>query len=113
MPINPRKAAGDLTGRPAEKLAEQQAAALADRAGHITTINPLPEVIPDELPEATMTSGRQQAVAKSATRRLRVNTDLDDVTIGQGKNFTFKRDQFYTVSEHVYNHLEEKGLVYH
>lgn len=110
MPISQRKAAGDLTGRQAEKLADQKAAQLAERAGQISTINPIPEAI--LTPNEDAVSDRP-IVAKSSNHRIRVNADLDDVTIGQNNIFTFKRDTFYNVSDHVYNHLEEKGLIYH
>lgn len=110
MPTTQRKAAGDLTGRQAEKLASEQAALLAERAGQLSTINPIPEAILT----ATRDEGdRRPVTARASTHRIRVNTDLDDITIGQGNILTFKRDTFYTVSDHVYNHLEEKGLVYH
>lgn len=110
MPPTQRKPAGDFTGRQAEKLAEQKQAELAERAGSISTINPIPEVISTiQEPERVESPVR----VKTATVRFKVNTDLDDVTIGQGNIFTFKRGETYTASRHVYDHLEEKGLIYH
>ena len=110
MPPSQRKPAGDFTGRQAEKLAEQKQAELAERAGSISTINPIPEAIVNS-------QGSDEVAApvrvKSATVRFKVNTDLEDVTIGQGNIFTFKRGETYTASRHVYDHLEEKGLVWH
>jgi len=89
------------------ELAEAHAEELAERAGRISTINPIDEVVvADEDVEAGPEVG-------PAERRMRVNTDLENVVIGQGTNYTFLRGKVYTVPAHVYDHLEEKGYVYH
>jgi hypothetical protein len=44
---------------------------------------------------------------------IRVNEDCPAVTIGYGKTYDFVEGQRYRVPLHVYEHLEEKGLVYH
>ena len=44
---------------------------------------------------------------------MRVNTDIDNMTLGAGNHFTFKVGSKYKVSEAVYDHLEELGYVYH
>lgn len=44
---------------------------------------------------------------------IRVNTDLEDVTIGVGNNYSFYEGQRYRVPLHVAQHLEEKGYVWH
>jgi len=97
----------DVTGRKAEKLTQEYADKLAERAGQITTINELP----------TPTSDTEIKVGKvtvnTPTRKMQVNTDLVDVTIGQGNTFTFYRGNTYVVPEWVYRHLDEKGLVLH
>jgi len=46
-------------------------------------------------------------------RIMRVNTDLPDVTIGKDNHFTFRENQRYKVPAYVYDHLDEKGYVYH
>lgn len=51
--------------------------------------------------------------AEGGTVEIRVNTDLEEVTIGAGTNFSFKEGQRYKVPQHVYDHLEEKGYVWH
>jgi hypothetical protein len=114
MPPSQRKQAGDFTGRTAEKLADQKQSELAERAGSISTINPIPEAILNGSDAgASEVDFTGPIKVKSATVRFKVNTDLEDVTIGQGNIFTFKRGVTYTASKHVYDHLEEKGLVYH
>lgn len=52
-------------------------------------------------------------VVEQAFRLMRVNTDLPDVTIGKDNHFTFRENQRYKVPQYVYDHLEEKGYVYH
>lgn len=53
------------------------------------------------------------AVAEAPTKVIRVNTTLEDVTIGQGNLYSFKEGEKYRVPSHVADHLEEKGLVWH
>jgi hypothetical protein len=50
-------------------------------------------------------------VVEQAHRVLRVNTDLEDITIGKDNHFTFRVGQAYKVPAHVYDHLLEKGYV--
>jgi hypothetical protein len=51
--------------------------------------------------------------AKSATKVIRVNATLDQVTIGTGTEYNFREGQKYRVPAHVAAHLEEKGYVWH
>lgn len=44
---------------------------------------------------------------------IRVNTKLEDVTIGQGNHYTFEEGKRYKVPAHVAAHLEEKGYIWH
>jgi hypothetical protein len=44
---------------------------------------------------------------------IRVNEDLDDVTIGVGNHYSFKMGQKYKVSKQIADHLEEKGYIWH
>jgi hypothetical protein len=46
-------------------------------------------------------------------KKMRVNTDLEQVTIGHGREFTFEQGQYYKVPAYVYDHLDEKGFVWH
>lgn len=44
---------------------------------------------------------------------FRVNEDLENVTIGQGTNYNFFEGKKYRAPKHIYNHLEEKGYIWH
>lgn len=54
---------------------------------------------------------REAPVVEQAHRVLRVNTDLEDITIGKDNHFTFRVGVPYKVQKHVYDHLAEKGYV--
>lgn len=54
---------------------------------------------------------REAPKVEVAHRVLRVNTDLEDITIGKDNHFTFRVGQPYKVPANVYEHLEEKGYV--
>lgn len=55
----------------------------------------------------------QPVVVSGGQKKIRVNSKLEDVTIGQGNHFTFEEGKTYLVDAHVAQHLEEKGYVYH
>ena len=44
---------------------------------------------------------------------FRVNEDLENVTIGQGTNYNFFEGTKYRAPKHIYDHLEEKGYIWH
>lgn len=66
-------------------------------------------------PDAPQQRVEQRAVPKveAAHRIMRVNTDLEDITIGKDNHYTFRQGQPYKVPAHVYEHLDEKGYVFH
>jgi len=52
-------------------------------------------------------------VVESPTTTIRVNADLEQVTIGLGNTFTFEEGKQYRVPQFVADHLEERGYVWH
>jgi len=102
-----RKSPRDYTGRKAQELAEKHAKEIEAMQGRLTTVA-VPEIESEEVVE-----DNTPIEVGSDMVKMRVNTDLEDVTIGQGNNFTFYRNRIYTVPKWVYNHLDEKGLVWH
>jgi len=52
-------------------------------------------------------------VADTPTKVIRVNTTLEDVTVGVGTSYTFEEGKQYRVPANVAAHLEEKGYVWH
>ncbi len=129
MPARSQKPPTDVTGRQAEILAEQFAAeseAAASRMSVITAQKiaqdseevqwdgpkkaPAPTVNPNFALDEVEVGDVEVATPMV---KFRVNTDLEDVTIGAGNNYTFLRDKVYNYPRHIYEHLNEKGYVYH
>ncbi|MDP9870331.1 MULTISPECIES: hypothetical protein [Streptosporangium] len=109
MSASSRKSPRDATGRAAVELAELHAEEIAANASRISTMTP-PTVVDYGDDELELSDTVE---VSAATKRLRVNTDLENITIGQGTDYTFLRGQTYTVPINVWNRLEEIGFVYH
>lgn len=112
----------DVTGRQREEQLKAHAEELARRAGEMSmatqaaaarletevvdvTKNPDSPTILDEIESVGVTMADDAQV-------VRVAEDLEHVTIGVGKHYTFKAGQKYKVPKHVAQHLQEKGYLY-
>lgn len=112
----------DVTGRQREEQIKAHAEELAQRAGEMSmatqaaaarletevvdvTKNPDSPTILDEIESVGVTMADDAQV-------VRVAEDLEHVTIGVGKHYTFKAGQKYKVPKHVAQHLQEKGYLY-
>lgn len=73
---------------------------------------PKPQPRQHTLPQAQVVPESAEVV-EHAYRIMRVNTDLPDVTIGKDNHYTFREGTRYRVPAFVYDHLDEKGYVYH
>lgn len=118
---------GDLTGNVKAELAEKHAAEQAALAKSISMATaaleaegtddaPIELKTNEELAPVVDVDGEieiQSVDESEKTKTFRVNTDLDDVTIGYGNTYSFKRGTVYTAPFSVYWHLESKGLVWH
>lgn len=134
MPRNSSKPASDVTGRQAEKLAEEFAAQQQEAQERMGTVAAQRaaedgEVVewdgPQKAPEPTVNPNFQfdddggpvvettEVELTKQKKKFRVNTDLEDVTIGAGNNYSFARDKVYHYPVDIYNHLNEKGLIWH
>jgi hypothetical protein len=118
-----RTKATDYTGREREKLqkehaeemklrAEEMSMATAAKVSEVSnSITDLTEtysapVILDSIEEVEVSVNETNVV-------IRVNEDIDDMTLGVGANYTFKAGQKYKVKKEVADHLEEKGYIWH
>jgi hypothetical protein len=119
-----RGRAGDYTGRQKAELqalhADEQAAAaqqlsLATAAAAATeqeTIDLAPKV--DEVPQHVVGEIAVSDVDVSEDLvKFRVNETLESVTIGHGNHYDFVEGQEYRAPKRIYDHLEEKGLIWH
>lgn len=118
--VNPR----DFTGRQKQILAEQTAEERARRADEITMIDAQARVARDqpieldstgrEVPREADVSEQEPAPIQVAPEfaTIRVNCDLEKVTIGQENNFDFREGQVYRVPYNVARHLDSLGYIW-
>lgn len=116
--------AGDLTGQKkaelaAEHAAEQEAAAKSLAMATAAAAEEAKEPV-DLTPRAEPTEERKvgeitvtdvDVSEKKVT--FRVRETLEMVTIGHGNYYDFEQGREYTAPKHIFDHLEEKGLVWH
>jgi hypothetical protein len=122
-PRNSRKPASDFTGRKTENLQKEHQEELKARSKEMAMMTAEAEQAKsDEVidltksprPEPEVTEQESDVVAvEEPYVTIRVNTDLEQVTIGYGNNYDFEVGRNYRVPRHVAEHLEEKGVVYH
>jgi hypothetical protein len=117
------KRPADFTGITGERLAAQHAKEVALKAKEMSMLN---QVAADEDAAdvdysevhtpvfETDADGEFTAIEiKPKNKKIRVNSELEDVTVGHGNHYSFHPGPWYTVPENVAAHLEEKGYVYH
>lgn len=120
----PRKNSRDFTGRQTEVLTAENVEELQRRATEISTLNAV--AAREQAGVVDYTNGPDQAtvieveevddepiVVDEPFRTIRVNTNLEDVTIGAGNTYSFEEGRKYRVPAHIADHLEEKGIVWH
>ncbi len=109
----------DFTGRLAQQKAAEHAEELVEKARTTALINAQNEaervgtvVDYTAKPEARVEVAETvEALPEEVT--IRVNCDLEQVTIGKGTSFDFETGRKYKVPRFVAEHLEEKGFVWH
>ena len=117
--------AGDFTGRTkadlAEKHAKEQEAAAASvamaTAAAAAEEQETQDLVPRPEPVAPVETTDDIAVTSVEVEEplveFRVNDSLNQVTIGHGNHYDFVEGQKYRAPRYVYDHLEEKGLIWH
>lgn len=114
----------DFTGRQREKLQAEHAEELAKREAELSTAHEAERVanetevidhtnpaLPDVIVDETIALGDDEDDEDMVV--FRVNEDLENVTIGVGNVYDFKAGPKHRAPRHVYQHLDEKGLVWH
>lgn len=112
----------DVTGRQREEQLKAHAEELAQRAGEISMATAAAaarletEVVDvSKNPDTPTVLDEIESVGVSMaddTQIVRLAEDLEHVTIGVGKHYSFKAGQKYKVPKHVAQHLQEKGYLY-
>ena len=127
----------DFTGRERARLAKEHAEELSARADEISVATALeaerdrnevvdlsdgpqsskPSIpVSEVLPENPYLIDEVEVVGPDLSQEyvvVRVNTDLDQMTLGAGQHWTFKVGKKYKVPAYVARHLEEKGYLWH
>jgi hypothetical protein len=109
--INPQ----DLTGKKKAELAAAHAAEQKAAAKRMATVTAEANEVSDDVidlsgPAKITVNDVEINVPK---KKMRVNTLLENTTIGHGTDFTFEPGQYYKVDQHVYDYLDELGFVWH
>lgn len=114
--------ATDFTGRQREALAKQYAEEQAERAEEMSLATAEAKIkLETEVIDATKPSRPTTVIVDEVKRAasksdkdtvvIRVAEDLENMTLGAGKNYSFRAGQKYEVTRAVAKHLEEKGYL--
>jgi GTPase len=112
---------GDVTGRKREELAAQHAEQIQARAEEMSLATAEAAVkLETEVIDATKPHQKTvvvDAVTKVASGKdtvvIRVVENIESMTFGAGKHYSFKAGQKYEVTRAVANHLAAKGYLAH
>lgn len=112
--------ATDFTGRQRETLQKQYVEEQANRANEMSLATAEAaykaehEVLDGTKPnraETIVVEDIKKTTAEKDTVVIRVSEDIDSMTLGAGKFYSFKAGQKYEVTNAVANHLEAKGYL--
>lgn len=105
----------DLTGRKKAELAAAHQAEQQAAAQRMSTITAQAEQKKTETIDLSGddTKTVEDVEVKVPKVELRVNTTLENVTIGHGTNYDFEVGQKYKVTKDVYDYLDDLGFVWH
>lgn len=115
---------GDMTGRIKADNTAEHAAELEERAATMTMATAAIAAAKDEVidlteprpaPEAENVGDVElsEVTVEDDVVSFRVNTTLEQVTIGVGNHMDLVEGQQYRAPRWIYKHLDEKGVVYH
>ena len=122
MARQPTTRPADFTGRQAEILAEQAKGVLKEREGEISLFNANRE---EEFKNEVSYAGAdtlqydendpdaEPIVVKVKNTKIRVNSEIEQMTFGHGNYYDFEPGRTYIVPYDVAEHLERLGYVYH
>ena len=116
--------AGDYTGTQKaalavkhadEQKAKAQSVAMATAAAAPQNQEPV-DLAPKKEPVEEKVVGEvavQDVEVDEEIVKFRVNETLENVTIGHGNHYDFEEGREYRAPKRIYDHLEEKGLIWH
>ena len=109
----------DATGVLREKLLEANAEQIAEAAANMSMATAEAKIkLETEVIDATVPSRQTVIVDEVITVgkaddsvEIRVIEDIENMTLGAGNNYNFKKGQKYRVTSQVAQHLKEKGYL--
>lgn len=115
---------GDFTGKVKETNTAEHAKEIEERAAEMAMATASIEQAKDEVIDLTAPKPEPEAenvgdveispiTVEDDLVNFRVNTTLEQVTIGAGNHYDFVEGQQYRAPRSIYKHLDEKGVVYH
>lgn len=117
--------AGDLTGKMKAELQQQHADEIAEKAKNTAmatasaaaetkeTVDLEPRQEPVQERVVGEVAVSQDVDVREEIVKFRVNETLEQVTIGHGNHYDFEEGREYRAPKRIYDHLEEKGLIWH
>lgn len=116
----------DLTGATKERLEAETAAKREAAAEHLATMATVKkdnegvveweDTKTEEAPAEDENNGvsvSRQVEVKEEITSFKVRETLEQVTIGAGNHYTFEEGKTYKYPKYIYDHLEEKGMIWH
>jgi len=108
----------DVTGRVREAMVEANLEEMQGRASSMSMataeaqIKLETEVVDATVPDRqTVIVDEPTVLSNDADVVIRVVEDIENMTLGSGNNYNFKKGQKYKVTKHVAQHLQEKGYL--
>jgi hypothetical protein len=115
---------GDFTGKVKEQNTAEHQKEIEERAAEMAMATASIEAAKDEVIDLTASKPAPEAenvgdveispiTVEDDIVSFRVNTTMEQVTIGAGNHYDFVEGQQYKAPRWIYKHLDEKGVVYH
>jgi hypothetical protein len=117
-----RVSPANMTGRKKAELAEEHAEELRLREKEISLINAAAaeekehgviDLTEPKHIEAPVVVETQSVEVVKPVREFRVNTKIENMTVGHGNFFDFEEGRTYRAQAHIYDRLDELGYIWH
>lgn len=117
-----RKSPADMTGRRKVQMADDNAEALRLREGEISLANAaaaeekengIIDLTEPRRVEVPVVEEVQDVEVEEPVREFRVNTKIENMTVGVGNLYDFEEGRTYRAKKHIYDRLDKLGYVWH
>ena len=117
-----RVSPANMTGRKKAQMADDNAEAIRQREGEISLANAAAAAEKEDgvvdyteapMVDTPVVNEVQDVEVEEPVREFRVNTKIENMTIGHGTSYDFEEGRKYRAPHHVYSRLDELGYVWH